>query len=54
MPQYQYQCAGCDKDFTLFLTLTEKEKAKVSCPACGGKKVAQVFTPFIARTSRKS
>ncbi len=29
-------------------------RVKVSCPSCGSAKVERVFTPFYAKTIRKS
>jgi putative FmdB family regulatory protein len=53
MPQYDYRCAKCKKEFTVFLSLSEKEKKKPVCTHCGSKKVRQQFTGFFAKTSRK-
>lgn len=54
MPMYDYQCLDCGKEFLLVLTLKEHERGEAVCPACGSKHVTQLFTDFIARTTRKS
>lgn len=54
MPQYEYHCNGCKKDFTLYLTFKEKEEKKEACPHCGSRKVKQLISGFFAKTSRKS
>ena len=54
MPQYDYHCEDCKKNFSLYLTLVRKEKAKNACPKCGSRKVRQKFSAFFAKTSRKS
>lgn len=54
MPSYDYQCEKCNKKFTLVLSMKEHDAKKGKCPKCGGKKLKQLLTPFIAKTSRKS
>jgi putative FmdB family regulatory protein len=54
MPNYEYRCPSCKKKFTLILSMREHEAKKGKCPKCGGKKVEQLISQFMARTSRKS
>jgi len=54
MPQYEYVCKGCEKTFSLIMTLAEYDKGKVACPKCKSKKVEQKLAPFFAVTSKKS
>jgi len=54
MPTYDYQCLKCEKEFTLILSMKDHEAKKGKCPKCGGKRLKQALTPFIAKTSRKS
>jgi putative FmdB family regulatory protein len=54
MPEYDYRCTKCKKKFTATLTVSEKENKRVKCPKCNSVKVEQRFTPFFAKTSRKS
>jgi putative FmdB family regulatory protein len=54
MPTYEYQCLDCKKSFSLILSIAEHDKARAACPKCKGKKVKQVVSSFITKTSRKS
>ena len=50
MPTYEYRCEGCKKGFEVRLTITERTKAHVACPACGSKKVRPQLTVFTPKT----
>lgn len=54
MPNYDYKCLKCGKESLIAMTLKDHESKQVTCPACGSKKVHQMITSFIARTSKKS
>jgi len=54
MPRYEYTCEKCKKSFEMTLSITERTKAKVTCPSCGSKKVIPQITSFTPKTSRKS
>lgn len=54
MPTYEYECRDCGKTFSLIMSMADHDKAKVTCPKCKGKKVRQVVSTFITKTSRKS
>jgi putative FmdB family regulatory protein len=54
MPTYEYECQDCKKKFSVISSISEHNKAKTSCPKCNGKKVKQVVSTFITKTSRKS
>jgi len=54
MPMYDYKCLDCGKESLIALTLKEHESGNVTCPACGSKKMEQLITSFIARTTKKS
>lgn len=54
MSQYLYHCQDCDKEFTQQHHITDVEKAEVTCPHCGGKRVHQLVAAFSAVTSKKS
>jgi putative FmdB family regulatory protein len=54
MPQYDFRCKKCKKEFSVFLSISEKEGKKVSCPGCKGRSVEQRITSFMTKTSRKS
>lgn len=54
MASYDYRCTACDHAFTRHLPMRDLGRVKVTCPACGSAKVERVFTPFYAKTIRKS
>jgi putative FmdB family regulatory protein len=54
MPQYQFSCNACRKEFTVVLTLAEFEKGGIKCPHCRSTKVEQKWAAFYAVTSKKS
>lgn len=49
MPTYDFRCADCGHRFTKMVSISEKDK--VTCPACQGQKVEQLFTGCQVRTS---
>lgn len=54
MPTYEYECQECKKKFSVTMSISEHDKAKVACPKCKGTKVVQNVSSFITKTSRKS
>lgn len=54
MPVYEYRCKECNKEFTVTMSISEKESKKVTCPSCKKESVEQLITPFMTKTSRKS
>jgi putative FmdB family regulatory protein len=54
MPMYEFHCRDCTKDFTVVLTLKEREDGAFACPKCQGKKLDPVLLSFFAKTARKS
>jgi putative FmdB family regulatory protein len=54
MPMYDYTCLDCGKESLLVLTLKEHESTKVTCPKCGSTKMQQLYSPFVAHTTKKS
>ena len=54
MPQYEFVCQACKKNFGIILTLAEREKNRIKCPKCGSTKVEQKWAAFYAVTSKKS
>lgn len=54
MPMYDYKCLDCGKQSAIVVTLRQHEQGEVQCPACGSKKLQQLFSQFIAHTSKKS
>jgi putative FmdB family regulatory protein len=54
MPSYEYRCPKCNKEFSVILSIKEHDTKKAKCPKCGGKKLEQLLTHFMTKTSRKS
>ena len=54
MPTYEYKCEACKEEFTLIMSFSERENAKVTCPKCQSDKVKQLVSTFTSKTSRKS
>jgi len=54
MPTYEYSCNACGKKFTLIMGIAAHEKKRPKCPKCGSGSVAQRFSGFFSKTSRKS
>lgn len=54
MPMYEYKCQDCGKESVLVLSLKEHEQGPPPCPACGSKNTKQLYSGFIAQTSKKS
>ncbi len=54
MPTYDFRCGECRKQYTLTMSITERDKKRVKCPKCGSSKKEPVFSTFFAKTTRKS
>ena len=54
MPTYEFHCPKCKEDFSLTLRLKEYEEKDYRCPKCGEKKLKQLVSTFMTKTSRKS
>jgi putative FmdB family regulatory protein len=54
MPMYDYKCLDCGKESLVVLTLKEHEAGIAKCPACNSTNTKQLYTSFIAHTTKKS
>lgn len=54
MPMYDYKCLDCGKESLIAMTLKEHEAKNARCPHCGGVRMEQVITSFVAKTTKKS
>jgi putative FmdB family regulatory protein len=54
MPIYEYRCTQCDHRWSATASVGEHERDRPTCPECRSTAVEQVFTPFFAKTIRKS
>ncbi len=43
MPTYEYHCQNCKKQFEIFLSYDDYEKASISCPHCGSMDTRRVI-----------
>ena len=56
MPEYDFYCQDCKKDFTVWMSMSDYEanRGRHKCPGCGGDNVERTVSPVIVQTSRKS
>ena len=54
MPTYEFLCAKCQKEFSVTVTIREREKKKPVCPTCGSTDLESLMGGFFAKTSKKS
>ena len=53
MPVYEYRCRRCGERFNRVEPIDEHGTRRPACPKCKGEG-EQVFSPFFAKTARKS
>ncbi len=54
MPMYEFKCLDCGKECLITLSLKNHESGAACCPHCNSKRLEQLFTGVMAKTSRKS
>ena len=54
MPEYEYICKECHREFSEVLTFKEHDKKKIRCPKCQSENVEKVIEPVTVLTSKKS
>ncbi len=54
MPTYEFFCEKCGKEFSLIMSMKERETEKVKCSFCGADQVTQRLSTVITKTSSKS
>lgn len=54
MPVYEYCCDKCGKKFSVKLHMAEHEEGHLVCPDCKSEHVIPQYSPFYAKTSKKS
>ena len=54
MPRYEFLCQKCQKPFERTLSLAERDRAEVRCPACHGAKVVPQLGGAMVQTAKKS
>ena len=54
MPSYDYRCGKCGKRFSVVQRISEHGGRPPACPKCKSRRTQQLFTPFYAKTGKKS
>lgn len=54
VPTYEFRCEDCRKNFSVVMSMAERDKGNVRCPVCRKKNVKQQLSTFLTKTSRKS
>jgi putative FmdB family regulatory protein len=54
MPLYEFFCEKCQKEVSLTLSISEREKGGAQCPQCGSRALRPLVGTFFSKTSRKS
>lgn len=54
MPIYEFLCRKCGAEFSLTMTMEERETASIKCEKCSAKDPDPLFNSFFAKTSKKS
>lgn len=54
MPLYEFFCEKCQREVSVTMTISERDKGLPPCPQCGGRDLRPLVAPFFSKTSRKS
>jgi putative FmdB family regulatory protein len=54
MPSYEFECKTCGHEFSLRMSVDERDKKKVRCPKCDSEAVKHVIQSVFVATERKS
>lgn len=54
MPLYEFLCRKCGAEFSLTMTMKERETATLKCEKCSAREVEPLLASFFAKTSKKS
>ena len=54
MPLYEFLCRKCEAEFSLTMTMKERETATIKCERCSAKDLEPILSSFFAKTSKKS
>jgi putative FmdB family regulatory protein len=54
MPLYEFFCDKCQKEVSLTLSTSQREKGEAKCPQCGSREMRPLVGTFFSKTSRKS
>jgi len=54
MPEYDYKCEACGKNFAVHQSYEEHDNSRVKCPNCGSLKTKRILAAVFTKTSKKS
>ena len=54
MPLYEFYCGKCQKEVSVTMSISEREKGQAACPKCGSHDLRQLMGTFFTQTSKKS
>lgn len=54
MPLYEYYCPTCQREVSVTMSMSERDKGVAACPQCGRRDLTPLVGSFFSKTSRKS
>ncbi len=54
MPLYEFYCDKCQKEVSVTMSISEREKGQAACPRCGSRAMRPLMGTFFTQTSKKS
>jgi putative FmdB family regulatory protein len=54
MPLYEYYCEKCQREVSVTMSMSERERGGAACPGCGSRDLRPLVGTFFSKTSRKS
>ena len=54
MPFYDLHCAGCNKDFNIRASVSDKTEKRIACPECGSNDMETIFAPVNFHVKRNA
>jgi putative FmdB family regulatory protein len=54
MPLYEFYCDRCQREVSVTMSISERERGQAACPQCGSRDMRPLVGSFFSKTSRKS
>ena len=54
MPLYEFYCDKCQKEVSVTMSISEREKGQAARPRCGSRAMRPLMGTFFTQTSKKS
>jgi putative FmdB family regulatory protein len=54
MPLYEYFCESCQREVSVTMSISERDRGGAACPQCGGRQLRPLVSTIFTQTSRKS